>query len=310
MGRQTVPILASDIAEYAQCTACNVVFNTEGVSKSKMIQVYKNHCLTQKHLVAISNNETVEPVNTSELESVVKKQQEQIDVLIRAVKQLSQENMDMKERFMRAEHRYKQLQTDLFGAANKYGKDNDGLVAYKSLNERISVLEKGVPKTMPTVPSAPTAGSVEQPVQEKKQEEIKYVDDDNIEEFNPYELKKKTKLSEEHEFDDDTIDKINCILDIVNAKDEDGIESIEEIEYQFEVFDAWLINIRANSKQILRLDKIQQILDELKNIALVLEKIRENFDNPKYNAENKGIQKLQKMMMEYTCKVWTINDFI
>ncbi len=307
MGRQTVPILASDIAEYAQCTACNVVFNTEGVSKSKMIQVYKNHCLTQKHLVAISTDKTVEPIDTSELESVVKKQQEQIDILIKAVKQLSQENTEMKERFMRAEHRYKQLQTDLFGAANKYGKDNDGLVAYKSLNDRISALEKGVP-TAP--PAAPTARSVNKPVQEKKQEEMKYVDDDNIEEFNPYEIEKKTKLSEEHEFDDDTIDKINCILDILNEKNEDGIEAIEEIEYQFEVFDAWLINIRANSKQISRLDKIQQILDDLKNIALVLEKIREDFDNPKYNAENKAIQKLQKMMLEYTCKVWTINDFI
>jgi hypothetical protein len=310
MGRQTVPISCDDIATYGYCAACKISFKTDNISRSKMIQIYEAHCNTKHHLNVIQNVKTEETsedyaVQIAALVEKDIKKQEQIDVLIRAVKQLSQENMEMTERFMRAEHRYKQLQTDLFGAANKYGKDNDGLVAYKSLNERISVLEKGVPKTLPTAPIAPTTA-----VQEKKQEEIKYVNDDNIEEFNPYELKKKTKFSEEHEFDDDTIDKINCILDIVNAKDEDGIESIEEIEYQFEVFDAWLINLRANSKQILRLDKIQQILDELKNIALVLEKIRENFDNPKYNAENKGIQKLQKMMMEYTSKVWTINDFI
>jgi len=305
MGRQTVPISAADIAEYSQCSACNVVFNTEGISKSKMIQVYKNHCLTQKHLLAISTNDKVEPINTSEIECLVKKQQEQIDILIKAVKQLSQENMELAERYMRAEHRYKQLTTDLFGAANKYGRENDSLVAYKSFNERISALEKGIVAAPAFTAPTPAPASI----QVELEEEIKYIDDDNIEEFNPYEIKKKTEYAQEFEFDDDIIDKINCITNILEAKDEDGIETIEDIEYQFDVFDGWLINIRANSKQILCLDKIKQISDDVKNIALVLEKIRENFYNPKYNAENKGIQKVQKMMLDYVCKIWNIDEF-
>jgi hypothetical protein len=41
----------------------------------------------------------------------------------------------------------------------------------------------------------------------------------------------------------------------------------------------------------------------------VLEKIREDFYNPKYNAENKGIQKVQKMMLDYVCKIWNIDEF-
>lgn len=319
MGRQPVPISAADIAEYAQCSACNVVFNTEGVSKSKMIQVYKNHCLTQKHLIAISTMSQDEPSNArdvSEVESIVKKQQEQIDVLMRAVKELSKENQEMKERFIRAEHRYKQLQTDLFGVANKYGKDNEGLVAYKSINERITALEnRPVAPTTPTVPTAPvpsvpTVPSA--PVEEKK-EEHKYVNDDNIEDFNPYKLKKKYEIPDKYEFDDDMIEKIGCLSVIINNKDDEdeGIDAIEDFIYEFDCdFGSWLNKIRANSNEVLCLDKINQIQIDINNIVSVLEKIRDDFQNPKYNAENKGIQNLQKKMLEYAYKIWTMKDLI
>jgi hypothetical protein len=250
MGRQTVPISCDDIATYGYCAACKISFKTDNISRSKMIQIYDAHCNSKHHLNVIQNVNTEKSsedfaVQIAALVEKDIKKQEQIDILIKAVKQLSQENMEMKERFIRAEHRYKQLTTDLFGAANKYGRENDSLVAYKSFNERISALEKGI--VAAHVSTAPTSAPATIHVEEKNQEEIKYVDESNIEEYNPYEIKKKTKYSPDFEFDDDMIDKINCITNILEAKDEDGIETIEDIEYQFDVFDGWLINIRANS---------------------------------------------------------------
>lgn len=315
MGRQTVPISAADIAEYAQCSACNVVFNTQGVSKSKMIQVYKNHCLTQKHLIAISTTSQDEASNArdvSEVESIVKKQQEQIDVLIRAVKELSKENLEMKERFIRAENRYKQLQTDLFGVANRYGKDNEGLVAYKSLNERITALENRPVPTAPTAPTVPSPSVPSAPV-EKEKEEPKYVNDDNIEDFNPYTQKKKYEIPKEYEFDDDMIEKIGFLSVIISNKDDqdEGTDAIEDFIYEFECdFGSWLNKIRANSSHCLCLDKINQIQIDINNIVSVLEKIRDDFQNPKYNANNKGIQNLQTKMLEYASKIWTIKDLM
>jgi hypothetical protein len=304
MGRQTVPISAADIAEYSQCSACNVVFNTEGISKSKMIQVYKNHCLTQKHLLAISTNDKVEPINTSEIECLVKKQQEQIDILIKAVKQLSQENMELAERYMRAEHRYKQLTTDLFGAANKYGRENDSLVAYKSFNERISALEKSI---VATPIQTPKKEPIEEP--EAKPETI-FVEEDDMEQYNPYKIKEKTEFSDMFEMPDEVIDKINIFPELLDTKDEDGPETLEEIQYEIENMEYWLDFIRKNSKQVLNGGKISQITDDLKNITKVLEKIIDNFENPKYNMENKCIVNIFCLMKKYASKVWTRQDFI
>jgi hypothetical protein len=309
MGRQTVPISCDDIATYGYCSACKISFKTDNISRSKMIQIYEAHCNTKHHLNVIQNVKTEETsedyaVQIAALVEKDIKKQEQIDILIKAVKQLSQENMEMTERFMRAEHRYKQLTTDLFGAANKYGRENDSLVAYKSFNERISALEKSI---VATPIQTPKKEPIEEP--EAKPETI-FVEEDDMEQYNPYKIKEKTEFSDMFEMPDEVIDKINIFPELLDTKDEDGPETLEEIQYEIENMEYWLDFIRKNSKQVLNGGKISQITDDLKNITKVLEKIIDNFENPKYNMENKCIVNIFCLMKKYASKVWTRQDFI
>lgn len=308
MGRKTIQTSASDIAEYSQCTLCNVVFKTENVSKSKLIQVYKAHCHTKGHLSALAGSDK-DNTKDNDLREIVAKQQKQIDLLINAVKQLSQENMQLREQSIRTEHHYKQFRQDLFGRANKYGTEHENMLGYKSFNERLTALEEGrIPP--PKTPKKDIEEAIQEEPEAQKPKEVIYITEDNIEEYNPYVAKQKTEFSNKFELNEETLDKINCIPEIMSDKDDDGVDTLEDIQYEIENFDLWIEYMRKNSQVVLNAGKINEIKNNIQTITLILEKIINNFKNPKYNMENRAIQEIYQLLKVIAQKEWTINDLI
>jgi hypothetical protein len=325
--KQKVEVKASDIIDYSFCKCCNTTFKTEGFSLSLIKQVYNNHCNTNKHKLALLNPEH-KPDN-EDIKTTLEKQQKQIDILIQTVKMLNEQKEQVELRCSRAEHHLRLLKEDLFGNKNKYGKEHENMLEYKSFNERLKALENGQQDhkveekqvfkeevvKVEEKREVRFVENVEMNVFEKEEEieqEEDKQDDPDIEQFNPYKLKEKMEFTNTFEFEDNNIMIIHDFSNIINQKDneEENVDLLENIQFEYETLEQWLIFMEKNSSDVIDSIKIKTMKEELFTIIQLLERIKNNFTNPKYTMSNSVISKIYQMMLKYATKQYTIKDLI
>lgn len=317
--KQKVEVRASDIIDYSFCKCCNATFKTEGFSLSLIKQVYNTHCNTNKHKLALLNPE--HKTDNEDIKTTLEKQQKQIDILIQTVKMLNEQKEQVENRCARAEHHLRALREDLFGNKTKYGKEHENMLEYKSINERLKALETGIiikqDHKLQEVQQEKVrfVENVEMNVFEKEEDEEQgevEEDDPDIEQFNPYKMKEKMEFTNTFEFEDNNVMIILDFANIINDKDneEENVDILENIQFEYETLDQWIVFMEKNSSDPIDSKKIKTIKEELELITGLLERIKNNFTNPKYTMSNNVISKIYQIMLKYCSKQYTIKDLL
>jgi hypothetical protein len=330
MGRQTNPITSNDLAHYGQCSLCKMVFKTEGVSKSKLIQVYESHCKTKGHQLALAAEEV--PLHSDHVDKL----REQNQKLILIIKQFNDENKRLEERCKQMERNFKRLQEDLFGKPNKHGKNNEEMLKYKSLSEtckllseRISALEQNqfvskkdnveseddatvASEDDATVASEDdaTVATVDATVASEDDATVESEDDEqNEKEYNPhYDSygRNRNNFYNTYEIPKPIGYKIDAFKILLEDRDNENQENIEEIHDEIVALSCWIKEkkkeVKCNEK------KVDILLNDLEFIDLELYKLLSNWKNTNYQIPNEKIEKIDTLLKKFNERVWTYTD--